>query len=428
MNLVTTDVHKWVVLAVFSLVYLYFVFFRYRRVEAIWVGILVLLGTRVMEPQEAAHWVNWNVIGIFAGTLVVTELFIYSKVPVLLSDLLVDRARTVGMAILGVSIFSSFISVVVENVATVLIVAPIALEIARRLKVSPAPFLISIAICSNLQGTATLVGDPPSMILAGYERMSFNDFFVYRGKPGIFFAVQLGAVTSFAVLYLLFRRYRQPTITIPIEEVLSWFPTGLLAGMIAGLAISPWFDPDFRFLGGLICVAFGGIGLVWIFRRERRTGWTMLRRYDWRTTLLLAGVFILVGALDHVGLIQDLARRIGLIMGDRVFLTYTFIVWFSVLFSAFIDNVPYVTAMIPVTHVLASDLGASRYLFVFGLLVGACLGGNITPIGASANIVSVGLLRRSGYPVSFLSFVKIGLPFTIAATLAGYLFIWWVWG
>lgn len=427
MDFVGPDTHKWIVLVVFGGVYLYFVFFRRRRAVAIWMGILVLFGAGIIGPREAAYLVNWNVIGIFAGTLLITELFIYSKVPVLLSDLLVDRARTVGVAILGVSILSSFISIVVENVATVLIVAPIALEIAKRLKVSPVPFLISIAICSNLQGTATLVGDPPSMILAGYERMNFNDFFVYQGKPGIFFAVQLGAISSFAVLYLLFRRYKQRVIKIPVEEVSSWFPTGLLAAMIGGLAVSPRFDPDFRFLGGLICVAFGGIGLVWIFGRERGAGWTMLRRYDWETTFLLAGVFILVGALDHVGLINDLARGIGSIIGDRVFWTYTFIVWFSVSLSAFIDNVPYVTAMIPVTHVLAADLGVSRYLFVFGLLVGACLGGNITPIGASANIVSVGLLKRNGYPISFLDFVKIGLPFTMAAMLAGYLFIWWIW-
>lgn len=420
------------VLVVFCAVYLFLILSRRHRALALWVGVAILfifgrttLGNLVMD-------INWNVIGIFAGTLVMAELFIHSKVPARLAAILVDRSATVGIAVLWVCALTSFISAFVENVATVLIIAPIALEFSRRLKVSPVTFLIALAISSNLQGTATLIGDPPSMILAGYQKMSFNDFFVLQGKAGIFFAVQLGAILSFLVLYFIFRKFNQPILQIPVKRVENWAPTVLLVLMVVCLAGASFVDPDFRYLGGAICLFFGLVGLIHQHLRDRRNGQhrcrQVLKGYDLETTFFLAGIFVLVGALTRVGLIDDLARGIKSVTGDSPFWAYTIIVWASVLFSAFVDNVPYLTAMIPVAAVLSQGLGIPPQLLIFGLLIGSCLGGNVTPIGASANIVAVGLLRREGYHVSFWEFVKIGLPFTLAATLGSYLFVLWVWG
>jgi Na+/H+ antiporter NhaD/arsenite permease-like protein len=400
----------------------------------VWLGVLVLFlfsSLIIVQPflsiQSIPGFINWNVIGIFIGTLILAEIFIISKVPVLLADILVNRSKNVGMAILWVCALASFISAFVENVATVLIVAPIALALAKKLKVSPVPFLIGLAISSNLQGTATLIGDPPSMILAGNLQLSFNDFFVLNGKPGIFFAVELGAISSFLVLYCFFRQYKQPVVTIPKEKVTSWIPTWFLLGLIVSLAISPVWDPEFRFLGGIICLVFGGIGLIWQAFQGKEIAREIWKRYDWDTTFFLAGIFVMVGILETAGLIDLLKDVIISTLGNRPFVNYVFIVWFSVLVSGFIDNVPYITAMIPVTIKLSSELGLGPYLLTFGLLIGACLGGNITPIGASANIVSVGILHREKYPTSFLQFVKIGLPFTVAATLVSFIFVWFVW-
>ena len=420
------------VLVVFCAVYLFLILSRRHRALALWIGVAILFIFGRTTLASLVSDINWNVIGIFAGTLVLAELFIHSRVPARLAAILVDRSATVGIAVLWICALTSFISAFVENVATVLIVAPIALELARRLKVSPVSFLIALAISSNLQGTATLIGDPPSMILAGYQKMSFNDFFVLQGKPGIFFAVQLGAILSFVVLYFIFRKFSQPVRKIPVEPVESWFPTGLLVLMVVGLAMASFLDPGFRYLGGVICLFFGLVGLLFQYVRDRREGryrwWQVLREYDLETTFFLAGIFVMVGALARVGLIDDLARSIQSITGGSSFWAYTIIVWASVLFSAFVDNVPYLTAMVPVAAVLSRGLGIPPQLLVFGLLIGSCLGGNITPIGASANIVSVGLLRREGYHVSFWEFVRIGLPFTLAATLGSYLFILWIWG
>ncbi|MFH1783855.1 MAG: SLC13 family permease [bacterium] len=401
----------------------------------VWMGTLILLVLGAISLPAAGGFINWNVLGIFWGTLVVAEIFIESKVPAYLAHILVGRSKTVWMAILAVCALSGFISTFVENVATVLIVAPVALEIAKKLKVSPVPFIVGISVSSNLQGAATLVGDPPSMILAGFANMNFNDFFFMHGKPGIFFAVELSAIGSFLVLYFLFRKYSQRVDRVQMTEVSSWVPTAILFMMILALALSS-FAPGglneviLHNLPGIICTLFGIGALGWYVYRRRdadKTAVSFFRDLDWETFFFLMGLFILVGSLVSVGLIGDLAAAIATLTGKNVFMTYFLVVWLSVLFSAFIDNVPYILAMLPLTQTLSQGLGISPYLLYFGLLIGASLGGNITPIGASANIVGCGLLRKNGYKVSFSEFVRIGLPFTVSAVLIASAFIWIIW-
>jgi Na+/H+ antiporter NhaD/arsenite permease-like protein len=352
-------------------------------------------------------------------------------VPRKLANMIVRRAGSVGLAIVLVAGLAGLLSAFVENVATVLILAPIAIEMAKRLKVSPAPFLISIAVSSNLQGTATLIGDPPSMILAAHMKLNFNDFIVLHGKPGIFFAVEIGAVASLVVLYLMFRKYTQPVGETPAVKVKSWFPTGLLVGMIAALAVSPVFDPEFRFLAGVICMVFGAAARLWerSFSEDSTLKYVRetLKQIDWDTTFFLIGIFVFVGVMTRAGVLERMAIAAEGLIGSHVFLGFNLVVWISVVISAFVDNVPYITAMLPVTTILAARMGLGTYLLPFGLLIGSCLGGNITPIGAAANIVAVGYLAKCGHKTSFADFVKVGLPFTLAATLAGSAFIWLVW-
>lgn len=421
---------------IFLGIYAFLAISKRRRATAIWLAIGVfwlatvcVRGFQIVSLSKIfCEDIHWNVIGIFAGTLVLAELFIESRVPTLLADLLIARSKTACWAIFWVCVLASAISAFVENVATVLIVAPVALAVARRLEVSPVPFVIGLAISSNLQGTATLIGDPPSMILATHEKMNFNDFFFFKGRPGIFFAVQAGAVASFAVLYLFFRKYRQPVVEIEVVRPRSWVPTWLLVLMIVSLACASFVDPDFKWFAGAACMAFAVAGLLWAWRVWPAKARDTCIHYDWSTTAFLAGVFVLVAALDHVGIIDDIAVFVGERVGDSRLAAYVCIVAFSVALSAFIDNVPYITAMLPVVAKLSALMGmGDDHLLAFGLLMGACLGGNITPIGASANIVSIGLLRREGYHVNIVDFAKIGLPFTLAATLAGAGFIWLVW-
>ena len=413
-------------LIVFVLVYVALIAWKKRRTEALWVGVLALVVRGVLSPQDAFLAIEWNVIGIFAGILFVAEVFADSGMPLRIADILIDRSKTVGGAILWVCGFSGFVSIFVENVATVLIVAPVALVTARKAGVSPVPFLIGIAVCSNLQGAGTLIGDPPSMILAGFQKMNFNDFIWYHGRPSIFFAVQAGALASLVVLWLLFRGYRQPVSFIEPEKIDSWLPTWSIVALIVMLAFSPIFDPDFRWLGGTICMVMGIALILWEAQRKDNLK-QRVKGYDWNTTFFLMGVFILVDAMVHVGLIDDFAALFRSTTGENPLTMYIALVAASVLFSAFVDNIPYITTMIPVVKGVADSVGTNEIPLIFGMVLGASLGGNITPFGASANVVAVGLMRKEGIPVSTREFLKIGLPFTLVATAAGALLNWWVW-
>lgn len=366
-------------------------------------------------------------MGIFVGTLVVADIFMESRVPAYIAEIIVDKAKNTCWAILYICLLTGFISAFVENVATVLIVAPIALSLAKKLNINPMKMMIGIAVSSNLQGTATLIGDPPSMLLGGFARMNFMDFFFYKGRPSIFFAVELGALVSFAVLYFIFRKQKEKVKLIPIEKVKSWVPTIILVVLIVALAFSSFFDTGFSYMAGVICVIFGVISLVWEQFINKSSILDGLKSLDWETTFFLMGIFILVGSITATGWIGIVSNFLAGLVGQNLFLGYTLIVFISVFLSAFIDNVPFLAAMLPVAISMSDKLQINPSLFLFGLLIGTSLGGNITPIGASANIVACGLLKKEGYEVRFKDFMKIGIPFTLAAVSAAYLFIWFIW-
>ena len=418
---------KTVSLVIFILSYILFVILPKKRSLVALVGAILLVLSQAISPKEAFLAINWNVMGIFVGTLAVADVFMESRVPAYLAELIVDRAKNTCWAILYICVLTGFISAFVENVATVLIVAPIALALARKLKINPTNMMFAIAISSNLQGTATLIGDPPSMLLGGFARMTFWDFFFYKGRHSIFFAVELGALVSFLVLYFTFRKEKEKVKLVPVEKVRSWVPTLLLAGLVILLALSSFFDAGFSYMAGIICMVFGVISLIWAKVFYKSEIIQNIKKLDWDTTLFLTGIFIIVGSISSTGWIKIIADSLSGVVGDNIFLGYTVIVFISVAISAFVDNVPFLAAMLPVAISMSHTLGLSPSLFLFGLLIGTSLGGNITPIGASANIVACGLLKKEGHPVRFMEFAKIGLPFTLAAVTAAYLFIWLVW-
>jgi Na+/H+ antiporter NhaD/arsenite permease-like protein len=417
---------KLFVVAVFLITYVLLMLRKGHPFIILGSAIGLLLISRAISPVQAVYSINFNVLGVFLGTMILSGLFIFSAVPAYFATRLVDRSKTVGMALLAVCILSGFISSFVENVATVLIVAPIAFEVARKLKVNPVPFLIGIAVSANLQGCATMIGDSPSLILALSSGMNFMDFFWMKGKPGITFAVELGAAASFYVLYLLFKKYKQPVVQIEEIKVKTWFPTFLLSLMMLSLALSSFIPDKPVYSIAIICLVYGIAGLVW-HELKHKESISLIKDLDWHTLFFLIGIFILVGSLNYCGVIDDIAKFITDIAKGNKFLAYTIIVWLSVALSAFIDNIPYIIAMIPVAKLVAASLGAPVEPFLFGLLIGTSLGGNITPIGASANVVAVGMLRKEKHQVKFGDFVKIGFPFTIAAVSVAYLFIWLVW-
>lgn len=421
---------EWISLAVFVLCYVLFVFLPGKRSWVACSGGALLIVTGVLTWQEAFFSkISWNVMGLFFGTLILAEIFMMSRVPAVMAEWLVDKAKSTRVAMLILCALAGVISMFVENVAVVLLLAPVAISLADKLKISPVPLLIGIAVSSNLQGTATMIGDPPSMILAGYMRMGFWDFFAYEGRPGIFFAVQIGAVASLLVLAWLFRSHRTKSVLLAQEQARSWVPASLLGLLVVGLSFATLFDPAFIWFAGTYTLLLGAVALIW-FRGIAR--WGSLRKLaktlDWDTTFFLIGIFVLVGGLSDSGWMDKLASGMVGWVGSNAALAFTVIVLFSVLVSGVVDNVPFLLVMIPVAQKVADQIGAPVSLLMFGLLIGACLGGNLTPIGASANVVTLGILKKRGYQTGFKEFMRIGIPFTVAAVVSACAFVWWVWG
>ena len=373
--------------------------------------------------------IDFNVLMMIGGTMGIVALFIESKMPVLMSDMILDRTPNVKWAIVALSLFAGVVSAFVDNVATVLMIAPVALNIAVKLKINPIPSIIAIAVSSNLQGAATLVGDTTSILLGGYAGMDFMDFFFFQGKMSIFWAVQLGAIMSTFILLWIFRKEKQEVHLEEYQKVEDFFPSYLLVGMIVLLIGASFFPNKWDITNGLICVTLLVIGMArdYLVHKDHAVIKNTLMEIDYQTLLLLASLFVIIAGITHVGIVDDISKIFITLGKDNLFVIYTLIVWGSVIFSAFIDNIPYVATMLPVVSSIAASLGADPILLYFGLLSGATLGGNLSPIGASANITALGILRKNGYQPTTKQFMQIGVPFTLVAVISAYVFIWLVW-
>ncbi len=416
-------------LIVFGITYvLLLTFQKYRPYIAIASAVVfsIMCSFTLPEIWEA---VDWNVLMMIAGTMGTVYLFIKSKMPDLLADIIIDKVPNVKWAVVWLSLFAGVISAFVDNVATVLMIAPVALDISKKLKINPVPMIISIAVSSNLQGAATLVGDTTSILLGGALDMTFLDFFWYNGKPGLFWVVQAGAVASAFILIWLFRKDTQPISSDTKTVVRDYFPTVLLVGTIVLLIIASFIPNKPAETNGYICIALMIIGVLreLIFKKNKTIIKDVFKEIDFFTLGLLLGLFIVIAGIQDKGVITAISNLFVEIGGDSPFLIYTLIVWASVIFSAFIDNIPYVATMLPVVAGISSQLGMDPTLLSFGLLIGATLGGNLTPIGASANITGIGILRGEGYEVKTRDFMRIGIPFTLCAVLAGYILVWVLW-
>jgi len=380
--------------------------------------------TGMLPLEKAIGYVDFNVLLMIAGTMGTVALMIESKMPALMADVIIEKVPNVKWAIVTLSLFAGIVSAFIDNVATVLMIAPIALAIAKRLGISPVGMIIAIAVSSNLQGAATLVGDTTSILLGGYAGMNFLDFFWYQGKPGIFFAVELGAVLSASLLLILFRKDSQPVKASQRTVVTDYVPTVLMLGTVVLLIVASVLPGMPEMINGIICVSLMVIGVLYNMIKKRSIKGLIepLKEIDLQTILLLFGLFMVVGGITEMGVVDAAANLFTKIGGGSVFVIYTLIVWMSVLLSAFIDNIPYVATMLPVTQGIAAAMGVDPTLFYFGLLSGATLGGNLTPIGASANITGIGILRKEGYTVKNSDFMRIGIPFTLAAVIPAYFY------
>ena len=401
---------------------------KFRPVIALTVAaVFVCLG--IVPFSELPLTINWNVLMMISGTMIIVYYFIESLMPNLLADMILNKSKNAMWVTILMSLFAGLISAFIDNVATVLMVAPVGLAVCKKLKMNPVGMILSIAVSSNLQGAATLVGDTTSIMLAAYADMNFMEFFWMNGKLGIFFAVEIGALATVPIMMILFRKDKDPVSSTDRTKVNDLVPTWMLLIMVGALIIASFIPGTPNTINGIICMFLAMVTMAIEVVRNKgiKEAKDAVLELDFETLGLLLGLFIVIGGLTQVGVIDDFAEVIVKFGGDNIFLLYTIIVWGSVVISAFVDNIPYVATMLPVLAAVTASLGVEPYLLYFGLLSGATLGGNITPIGASANIAATGLLKKEGYEVSFKDFMRIGVPYTLTAVFAGYVYLWIVW-
>ena len=389
---------------------------------------------------DALSEIDWNVIMMIAGTMGTVYLFIESKMPQLMSDILVSRMPNIKWTVVALSLFAGIVSAFVDNVATVLMIAPVALAFCKKVNISPVPSIICIAVSSNLQGAATLVGDTTSILLAKQANLDFSDFFVDSGRPGMFWVVEAGAIVSALIILFMFRKENTKIEFDSRTEVDDKFPTFLLVGTVVTLiavsfipykdaaAAGEFYKPDIT--NGIICIAFFAVGLLreLFVKKNKSVIVSALKEIDYYTIILLTGLFVVIGGIKSAGVIDVIGSAVASLGSGSPFIIYTIILWMSVVLSAFIDNIPYTATMLSIVPVIAEGVGMEPTLLYYGLLCGATLGGNLTPIGASANIAGIGILRKEGYEVKTGTFMKYGVPFTLAAVTTGYILLWLIWG
>lgn len=395
---------------------------KYKSFIALTTSILFII-LEILPLNKVLNTIDFNVLLMIMGIMGIVSLFIESKMPLLLSEIIIDKSFNTKWMIVSLAFFSGVVSAFVDNVATVLMIVPITMIVAKKLKISPVPIVISVAIFSNIEGAATLVGDTTSILLAGYTKMTFLDFFICNGKMGLFFITQFGLLASTITLFILMRKNKKKVKTTERTKVTNYSATIILVGTILTLIIASFIPNKYELTNAFICIAFLEIGLLIKIIKEKSFSSSIknIKEIDYNTIILLASLFIIIGGIKEVGIINDISNFIINIGGSNQTLIFTIIFIISILVSAFVDNIPYVATMLPVISTLTSRTNINPFLLYDSLVIGSTLGGNFTPIGASANIAALGILKKNGYEVQLKEYLKYSIPLTLASSLVGYI-------
>lgn len=423
-HIFTQDVEWWITLSVFAVT---FVLILYRKFNIAYVPlpaavILILLG--IANPIEAfSRWVNWDVLAIYWGYGMLVTGFLDSQIPAWLANRILSRVKTEKFALLFLCILAMVLSSFMVNPVVVIMLAPLAIEIATRLKASLFLYLVALSISSNVVTTVTMISDPPAIILATTTGMNFLDFYWFQGKIGLGTLSIIGIGVALSTLLFQFRKLNNQ-VNIKQEKIkVTYRPLILFIASVLALAFIPWNSMGSWSHPGLVGFILGILSLAIVKKRARQ----MLKEFDWNSLLFLTGIFIVIATINHVGILNDFTTWLGGTGLTSPTIYLAIFTWFSVVLSSFIDNVPYTVLMIPVCSGMAQTLGVSPFPFYFGMLVGTGIGGNITPVGATANVLAAGMLEKRGYKVGLGRFMAISLPFSLSAVFAVHMLLQLFW-
>jgi len=388
---------------------------RIHRVAAALGGaaFMVLLG--VVDAETAFFseetGVDWNVIFLLLGMMIIVSVLKQTGVFDFMAIWAAKRARGKPYPVMVLLVLITAVaSALLDNVTTVLLIAPVTLLLCERLGVPPVPFLVAEVLASNIGGTATLIGDPPNIIIASRADLSFNDFLVNLAPIVLILLVVF--VLMCRVLFRSAFGYDEERVAavMALDEREVIRDKGLLIRslvVLAGVLVGFLAHSALHLEPSIIALLGAGV-LVAVAKIEPED---YLAEVEWPTLVFFMGLFVMVGALVEVGVIEELGEQVTEAVGDDYFLAATVLLWGSALLSGIVDNIPYVATMTPLVQDLVDGGGGSTQANAlwWALALGADLGGNATAVGASANVVVLGIAARNGHPISFWQFTRYGL-------------------
>lgn len=391
-------------------------------------GAVLMIVFHILSQEEAFGIIDFNTIGLLIGMMIIVNILkrtgVFQYVAIKTAKL---SKGSPWKILLYFSVITAVSSALLDNVTTILLIAPVTFVITETLGLNPIPFLISEVLTANIGGTATLIGDPPNIMIGGATNLSFTDFIVNLGPVVL--------VIFVIVLFLLKVIYgKQLKISDENKEKIAEFDESktitdpvllkksgiVLLGTIIGFAIHQMFGLESA------TVALLGAGILLLIGKVDVE--EILLEVEWPTIFFFMGLFVMVGALEAVGVIEMVASELISLTGGNLFVTTMLILWVAAIASAFLDNIPFVATMIPLIHNIGTMTGMDITPLWWALALGACLGGNGSVVGASANVIVSGMLHKKGYKLSFGDFLKIGFPIMIVSVVIStvYLILFYV--
>jgi Na+/H+ antiporter NhaD/arsenite permease-like protein len=390
--------------------------------------IIIIVATGIIGAADsfefAINSVDFNTIGLLLGMMIIVAILaetgIFQYIGIKLSKISKGSLYTL-LVLLGT--FTAVSSMFIDNVTSVLLMVPVTISIFRILNVSPIPFILAQVLTSNVGGAATLIGDPPNILIGSAANIDFNSFIIHLGP-----AVAISFAASLVLLRLLFRKELKvkpqhlDDLMRRDEDLFIAEKKGL---MKKSLAVLFAVIVLFVILGGFhvepSIIALGGAGILMLITRANPE--RVFHEVDWTTLIFFAGIFIIIGGAVEAGMIDMLSNGVLGITGGEPWSTFFMVIWLSAIASAFVDNIPFAATMIPIISILSQNESISAAFGGFAinplwwaLALGSGLGGNGTVIGSSAGIIAVGLAEKQGYNITFNRFLKVGFPFMILTT------------
>ncbi|WP_294463679.1 ArsB/NhaD family transporter [uncultured Anaerofustis sp.] len=398
---------------------------RVHRTVAAIAGAILLIVTHILTIEKSISYVDMNTIGVLVGMMLFVAVVKNSGIfeYIAIKSAKIAKGKPVNIMIIFI-IITAVLSAFLDNVTTVLLVGPMTIAITRILDISPVPFLITQIMASNIGGTATLVGDPPNIMIGSAANLSFTDFILNTGVPAVI--TLIAAIGYFLILYKKHMKVEDSAINniMKMDENKAIKDKSLMVKSIIMIILVVVAFVFHSQLGMESCtIALTAAIIMLLFGGQDAE--EVIISVEWSTILFFIGLFIVVGGLEETGIIEKLANMLINATNGNMVLTMIIILWASAIISSFLDNIPFVATLIPLIITMQQAGGIDVMPLWWALSLGACLGGNGTLIGASANVVLSSISNKNGYPITFKDYFKVGFPMMIVSIIicTGYLLI-----